>query len=363
MISSLDLELDTQRAPSAPLAPGDPWLAGTIPPPSLLGDAELLLWLVRYAVLAPSSHNTQPWLFVARDGALELRADRTRGLPVVDPHDRALVISCGAALGNLRIAANRAGRELVVERFPAEADEDLLARARLGRRLTPEPAAVRRFAAIARRRTVRRAYDERPIAAATLDALAQAAGAEGTWLAVVDDLAGRERIAALVADADRRQARDAAFRRELAMWIHPNHSRSRDGMPGYAFAMGDLVSYAGPFFVRTFHWGDRQAARDRELAVGSPVLAVLGTEGDTPRDWLRAGEALAMVLLEATSEGLCASFLNQPVEVAELRPALRRLVAERTGHFGAPQLVLRLGYGPEAQPTPRRTANEVTARE
>lgn len=363
MISSLDLEPDATRVLEAPPLPGDPWLAGTIPPPSLVGDAELLLWLVRYAVLAPSSHNTQPWLFVARDGALELRADRTRGLPVIDPHDRELIISCGAALGLLRVAANRAGRELVVQRFPEESDADLLARVSLGARVTPERTALRRFAAIARRRTVRRIYDEQPVAPEALDTLTRTANAEGAWLAVVDDLEGRERVASLVAEADRRQAADAAFRRELAMWIHPNHTRSRDGMPGYAFAMPDLVSYAGPFFVRTFDWGNRQAARDRELAVGSPVLAVLGTDSDTPRDWLRAGEALAMVLLDATSEGLRTAFLNQPIEVAEVRPSLRRLVAERTGHFGAPQLVVRLGYGPEAAPTPRRPANEVTTRE
>ena len=363
MISSLDLRADVVVGVPVQPAPGDPWVAGTVPPPSLVGDAELLLWLVRYAVLAPSSHNTQPWLFVARDGALELRADRTRGLPVVDPHDRELTISCGAALGMLRVAAARAGRALVVLRFPDATDDDLLARVRLGGRVATTEGDRRRFAAIARRRTVRRGYDERPVPAEALDALACAANAEGTWLATIGEPEGREEIGALVAQADHHQAHDAAFRRELAMWIHPNHSRSRDGMPGYAFAMPDLVSCAGPFFVRSFDWGDRQAARDRALAVGSPVLAVLGTTGDTPRDWLRAGEGLAMVLLEATASGLCTSFLNQPIEVAELRPALQRLVAERTGHFGAPQLVIRIGYGPEAMPTPRRGAGEVTSRE
>jgi hypothetical protein len=363
MISSLDLELDARAGQQEMSVPGDPWLAGTVPPPSLVGDAELLLWLVRYAVLAPSSHNTQPWLFVARDGALELRADRTRGLPVVDPHDRELVISCGAALGILRVAANRAGRDLVVQRLPDDGDPDLLARVRLAGRQVPQGPVFRRFAAISRRRTVRRGFEARPIDPEVLESLGHTATAEGAWLAVVDDLEGREQVASLVADADRRQAADAAFRRELAMWIHPNHTRSRDGMPGYAFAMSDLVSYAGPFFVRTFHWGDRQAARDHELAVGSPVLAVLGTADDTPRDWIIAGEALAMVLLDATAAGLRTAFLNQPVEVVELRPALRRLVAGRTGQFGAPQLVLRLGYGPEAAPTPRRPANEVTTRE
>ena len=59
----------------------------------------LLRSLVEYAALAPSGHNTQPWRFRLRGGGAELLADRTRALPVVDPDDRELVISCGAALG------------------------------------------------------------------------------------------------------------------------------------------------------------------------------------------------------------------------------------------------------------------------
>ncbi len=58
--------------------------------------------LLKYAVLAPSGHNTQPWLFRPTEkDDLYLIADRTRALPVVDPHDRELIISCGAALDHL----------------------------------------------------------------------------------------------------------------------------------------------------------------------------------------------------------------------------------------------------------------------
>ncbi|WP_205208599.1 hypothetical protein [Arenimonas caeni] len=65
--------------------------------------------LIARAVLAPSSHNTQPWLFRPGEGHVELLADRTRALPVNDPDDRELVISCGAALLTLRAAAAGAG--------------------------------------------------------------------------------------------------------------------------------------------------------------------------------------------------------------------------------------------------------------
>ena len=178
---------------------------------------------------------------------------------------------------------------------------------------------------------------------------------EGTWLHLVQDEEARHAVADLIAEGDRIQLADKRFRRELASWVHPNRTNSRDGMPGYAFGFGDLMSLAGPFAIRTFDTGKGQAAKDRELAEGSPVLAILGTVADTPPEWLRAGQALARVLLRARAEGVWASFMNQPIEVSELRPRLQGLV----GQEGFPQLLVRMGYARAVRPTPRRPADEV----
>jgi hypothetical protein len=64
--------------------------------------------------------------------------------------------------------------------------------------------------------------------------------------------------------------------------VHPNRAKSSDGMLLYAFGFGELMSLAGPFVMRTFDTGKGQAAKDRQLAEGYPVLAILGTEGDAP---------------------------------------------------------------------------------
>ena len=62
------------------------------------------------------------------------------------------------------------------------------------------------------------------------------------------------------------------------------------------------------------------------------------------------------MLLGARAEGVWASFLNQPIEVPELRPRLRDAI----GQSGFPQLLLRMGYGPEVRPTPRWPAEEAS---
>ena len=115
-----------------------------------------------------------------------------------------------------------------------------------------------------------------------------------------------------VPEADRIQWADRRFRRELADWLHPDRAGSRDGIPGYALGTNRLPAYVGPLVIRTFDLGEGRGAKDREIALDSPVLAVLGTDSDTAADWMKAGQALANVLLRARVEDLWASFLNQP---------------------------------------------------
>src|SRR5512137_2093311 len=65
--------------------------------------------LLRYAILAPSGPNTQPWKFSIKDNEVSLIADLSRSLPSVDPTDRTLYISHGCLLTNLLIASEHFG--------------------------------------------------------------------------------------------------------------------------------------------------------------------------------------------------------------------------------------------------------------
>jgi hypothetical protein len=314
--------------------------------------------LVRSAILAPSSHNAQPWIFhiPVNSAFVELYADRTRALPVMDPDDRELTMSCGSALFNLRLAARHAGFTDLVEPLPDPDDPDLLARVRLGSPYVATDAERALFAVIPHRHTNRHAFVARAVPPELLKSLQLAASAEGALLCLLRTPTERMRAAELVAEGDRKQGADRAFRRELASWLHPNRAHTRDGMPGYALGLGDWSSYVGPLVVRTFDWGGGQAARDRDLALGSPVMAILWTVTDTVADWVNAGQALQRVLLRATVDDVSASFLNQPVEV----PALRALMREEFGISGYPQTLLRLGYGPAVENAmPRRPVEDV----
>jgi hypothetical protein len=101
--------------------------------------------------------------------------------------------------------------------------------------------------------------------------LKSAAASEGVDVAFVQGLAQRERLAALIAKADRAQFDDPRFRRELASFIHS--SRSNDGMPAASQGLGALTDAATPIVamaIRNFDLGNGVAAAHEELARGSP---------------------------------------------------------------------------------------------
>jgi hypothetical protein len=302
---------------------------------------------LRAATRAPSVHNTQPWRFVVASQLIEVHLDRDRVLPVVDPAAREARISCGAALFNLQLALQAAGRSVVVDLLPDPRHPDLLAVLRLSstRRATPEQRTLAN--AVERRVTNRRPFTERPVPPAHRNALVHAAEIELARLVLLDTPKSLDTLATLLRRADHLQQEDTAFQRELHAWTGVDRE---DGVPTSAGGPrptgGSLLT---PRQYPTKSTVERPFEQD-------PLVAMLTTHGDSPSDHLLAGIAMQRVLLTATVIGLSTSFLSQPVEVPATRAALRTLL-DAPGH---PQTVLRIGYGHPAARTPRRPVSAVT---
>lgn len=304
--------------------------------------------LVAAAVRAPSVHNTQPWSFILGPGVVEVHADPTRMLPVIDPAMRELAISCGAAVFNLRVAAAHAGRASRVWPAADARGAHLATMALLGRRVRTG-VEQRLYSALLRRRTSRRPFLPRGVPAPFRAALAEAAYAEHARLWFPDRRA-RTHLLAVTRQADQRQRADPAYCAELSAWTTTD-ARRGDGVNSHAFGP---ISAPGSLPVRDFGLTRSSDRRGPELFEGDPTLAVLATETDTRADWVQAGQALQRVLLVATLQGLSTSFLNQALEYVELRSAVRR--ADRVG---IPQVILRIGYGHPTPPSRRRPVRDV----
>ncbi|MER6163134.1 Acg family FMN-binding oxidoreductase [Streptomyces violaceorubidus] len=320
-------------------------------------DQRTVTTLVAEATTAPSMHNAQPWRFrfLAAERLVLLRADPDRAMPRSDPGDRALHISCGAALFNLRVAAAHASLVPRTRLLPDPRDPLLLASVQLAAlsEAPQEKDLWRLHPAIRQRRTSRHPFSEEDVperGRATLRAAAAREGATllfpGPWHV--------ETLLELVRDAESRDLARAEGNEELVRWtrLGSEVDTAVDGVPAYAFGPRRRDGKAP---VRDF--SGRRQVPDRGDAdfERTPHLALLGTRGDGPRDWLMAGQALERVLLESTLLGLSTSLTSHPLEERELR-LLARDPGSGIGHV---QMVLRLGYGPKGPATPRRPVPDV----
>ncbi|MQA79662.1 MAG: nitroreductase [Streptosporangiales bacterium] len=329
-----------------------PWSVDLADFPPDAGTHEVLAFAARFGLLAPSPHNTQPWLFHLHDAHLDVIGDTSRGLAVSDPYDRELVISCGSVITNITLALSRLGYRSDVVVMPDPRDPELYARIGLAGSAEPSSDDVELFEQITRRRTSRVAFDERRLPDELVTRLARDVMDAGATLHVVDDR--RPTVCDLITEADRLQMADPHFRRELAAWLAGRGDRA-DGIPEFSVEIGHLrlPPFVTPLVVRTFDIGDGKAAYDTELVEHSGLLAVIATPRDDVTSRLSAGRALQKVLLRACAHDVRSSFLNQPIEIDSLRGRLATAVGAAN-----PQLVLRLGYGPSPSPSRRRDPAE-----
>ena len=305
------------------------------------------------AILAPSVHNTQPWRFVLDSGGLEIHADRTRQLAVLDPTGRQLHLSVGCALLNARVLLAASGYPSRVQRLPDADRGDLIARIDLddGESVDPDLAALDHVVEL--RQTNRRRFAPDPAPPELVSTLVLAAAAEGALLHPIVTSDDRETLARLTQKADQLQIANAAYRAELRAWTTNDPTR-RDGVraavvPHVDGTSGDEVP------IRDF---DTQGAGWLPAETQSPAqqcLLALGTDIDSPESWVRGGEALERVWLETTRAGFVASLFTQVVELGALRLELRDEL--RLGM--QPHVVLRVGRAPVTAASMRRHIDEV----
>ncbi|MEY9968394.1 hypothetical protein ABIA33_006478 [Streptacidiphilus sp. MAP12-16] len=319
-------------------------------------DAAAVETLLSAAAAAPSILNTQPWRFQVEPHSrtVEVFAAQERSLPVSDPQGRALCLSVGAAVFNLEVAVAHLGWDPVLHLLPRASDPDLLAEVRLAGPLrTPVDRGPDLYEAIGRRHSSRLPYSGEPVPPAVLKDLVEAAHSEGAELYLPGETEST-RLLALTADAELRRTGDRTRTEEARSWLKD----SNEGPYGIPYAALGPRDAQARVPMRDFTALERGRATPSQRFEDHPRLLLLATSTDHQADWLRAGQALQRILLLLTAHGLRASMLYQAMEWPDLRWLLRD---PSTSGASQPQMLLRIGYGPEGPATPRRPARELLA--
>ena len=308
--------------------------------------------LVRYASLAPSSHNSQCWKFALEDKAITILPDLLRRCPAVDPDDHHVYITIGCAAENLVQTASAHGFQ-AEPRFDPQHDAVRVA-------LAPSAAqATHLFKAIAARQCTCGDYDGTPVSNAELGLLERAGTSAGVGVLLLTERSRMEQVLAHVIQGNTAQMADPAIVKELKSWIRFNGAeavRTGDGL--YSAASGNpavpnwIGDVAFPWAFTSQGENDKYARQVRSCA-GIAVFAGLAAD---KAHWVEVGRSYERFALQATALDIRNAMLKQPVEVLSVRPHF----AAAVGLAGQrPDLVVRFGRGPALPPSLRRPVQAV----
>lgn len=311
--------------------------------------------LIRYATLAASGHNTQPWQFRVGEGKIAILPDLSRRTPIVDPDDHHLYTSLGCAAENLALASAARGRPGTIAFDPARDGAVVFSYA-----AGPAQNSVL-FDAIPKRQSTRADYDGRAVSAADLRALTAAASIPGVELVLITDRPQMDRVRDLVVAGNSAQIADPEFIRELKSWLRfsPREAAlAGDGLFSAASGSPPLPAWLGPTLFDWVFTADAENEKYARQLRSSAGVAVFVSAKNDREHWVIAGRACQRFALQATALGMKHAFVNQPVEVPNLRPELASMV----GLPGRrPDVVMRFGYGPSLPYSARRSADAVLA--
>lgn len=301
-------------------------------------------------MLAPSVLNVQPWRFELFDDRLEIWFDRSRRLPYLDSIGRQRTISIGCALFSARAVLAAAGVPIDLARFPDADRPELVAQVLAGESITGDVEPIVALDAwIDSRQTRRHQFEDTSVSLDVLSRLVAAARAEGAEL-IICGAPERAALSEAADIAENVRKADHAAVAELHAWVASGGAASDGVAPDEATLLATRYgaqSMEGRICV------PRLVLKPAQLV--EPCMLVLCTEADDRVAWVRAGEALERVLLEATRAGLSTALPSEAIEVPEARAHIARAL-KVVLH---PQAIIRLGHAPAVSRVRRRRVVEV----
>lgn len=323
-----------------------------------------LKFLLKYAILAPSSHNTQPWKFTVSNNYIDIYADLSRKLEYSDPSGRMIYTAIGCAVQNIKIAACHYGLSVqiiynhqLLTTLPRYTMRICLSETKSSN--TSEDEYL--FPFITQRASSRGRYRDAGIPQEVLVSLRKLLHDETVKACIITDKDVKSAIATYAGGAMKAKMSIRAFRNELAKWLRTNITLKRDGMPGSGHNMPLGVSLIAPFILRHKDVSDFEQARAVKRVINFPAVCIISSREDNALEWIKSGELLERILLAITAAQMSASLMAAPIEVQPEREKLQRAIAEQNDEMKElfPQVFLGFGFSSIVAPhSPRRKLND-----
>ena len=308
---------------------------------------------IRAAVLAPSSHNSQPWSFrINAENQIEVSLEKERELPASDTNSRQSIISLGCAIENVALVADYQGFDSVVTY-----GENPLATISFTKRAEVVKASSDHLANyIEKRVTNRSPHQSRFLDEGTLKDI-RALATNSLRIDIISDANLVKQLGGIAIEAGIAALDQSGFRLELSRYLKSNGTKSKIGMPGFGFGFPAPLSIAAPHLIKRINMERGARKQNDALFASTNGILVISTDTDSQKDWLTAGRTYEQIALLATRAGMSTAPWAVAVQIGEYYRDVQALLNLQ----GRLQFFCRIGFPTKETPhSPRLSAGAVT---
>ena len=299
--------------------------------------------ILYYASLAPSGHNSQPWYVkVKSPNEWIISADPNRRLPAVDPNNREVMLSIGAFVENLRIAAGTFGLQAEMEVIANDTiDPDVLNVSLKSASSIDYP-----LQRISRRMTVKHGFLSGEIKKEDVRALSKPLDGNLYYFPAGTEHANCIREGAIENFRAQTQRDDA--QRELVQWLRISNKDAERYRDGLTVEGMEIRGFKG-WFVRNFvqpedfmksSFREQGVDQTATLACQGGGWFVITSQGRTVADLIETGRKFERMALLARERNIA---IHPMTQILEEESGKKQIAANH--HAGTiPQFLLRVGY-------------------
>lgn len=312
---------------------------------NLKTNQQRLEHLASYGMLAPSTHNTQPWKVELKTNKISLYADFTKNIPEADPDNRDLFLSQGTFIENVALACDAYNLKHTIKLFP-KAPGSLIATITISNLASLKAPKKPTLLQAIRIRQNFRGFFAGDVDPLKLKAVTKAASNTQAAIVPFTDLKTRNKLASLTVAGLKAAYARPEFRTEISTYINHNLSSKRTGLHGYSLRLNLPMSFIVPQVMKRKDIGAKLAALNKKTFDSASGVIIIASK-ETNQGWIEAGRVLERTMVLFAEQGIRSSIYAAAIETPELRPKVNKILAKKGMQ---PQLLLCIGPAPDALP-------------
>jgi hypothetical protein len=297
--------------------------------------------ILELAVRAPSTHNSQPWLFKIIDNKVEIFFDPKYFLPFADKEGRDLHISIGCMIQNFEIASLVDNLKSFISYGPFDNKTKLAEITLVELNIKPDELSQILFEVIPKRVNARGIFRNENIPTNLLEKINSLNNDKEIFIDFFTNKEDIKKIAGVTALAIKDAYNEKGFRKEMSHWMNSNISNKKEGLPGYSLKMPLIISFFIPLLIRYFNIGSLLAKLNVRSISSAPLIVVMSGKDD-PSSWMEIGRLAEKMMLYIQSLGYQTSIYVGSIEINNNYLKIQELTKRKN----RPQFIFTVGHIP-----------------